>query len=231
MESTMASLIRKVLGAVLLGSLLLTGAVAVAQTKPPFEDDILAFEKQDRERPPKPGGILFIGSSSIRMWTTLAKDFPQYDTLNRGFGGSQIADSVRYTKRIVIPYRPRLIVFFAGTNDVAAGKSAVEIEKDYRAFVEGVRAELPKVPIVYLSITPAPSRWDKLAVIQEANQRIRAYSEKTNGLRFLDLYGEFVDAQGGPRPELFLEDRLHLNPKGYKVWARRLRPVLAELLP
>ena len=113
----------------------------------PWEGDIRAFEAADKKSPPPQGGILFIGSSGIRMWKTLAQDFPEHQVLNRGFGGSQIADSVYYANRIVFPYKPRLIVLRAGGNDIAAGKTPEQCAADFRVFVEKVRAKLPETRI------------------------------------------------------------------------------------
>lgn len=199
--------------------------------QPPFEDEIQRFEASDKTHPPVPGSVLFVGSSSIRLWETLAADIPDYTTLNRGFGGSQIADSVRLVDRIVTPYKPKAIVFFAGTNDIASGKSAETVAADYRAFVEKVRSELPDVPIAYISISPAPSRWSKIGEMRRANALIRAYSEATPGLRFIDTATLMLNRIGGPRPELYVRDNLHLNAQGYAIWKAEVGRVLREMLP
>jgi lysophospholipase L1-like esterase len=199
--------------------------------EPPFENEIKAFESVDKINPPKEGGIVFVGSSSIRLWTSLKEDFPQYNTTNRGFGGSQISDSVRNVDRIVTPYKPKAIVFFAGTNDIAAGKTPETVAMDYKSFVERVRAKLPTVPIAFIALTPAPSRWSKIREIRRTNELIRSYSAATPGLRFIDTYPALVNNIGGPRPELFLGDNLHMNPKGYAIWKEIVGPVLKEMVP
>lgn len=208
--------------------LLATLTLLTPQTNP-FEPEIAAFEAADKTNPPKPGGILFVGSSSIRLWTTLAQDFPAYNVINRGFGGSQIADSIHYAPRIVTPYKPKIIVFFAGTNDLAEGKSPQTVAADYQTFVKTVRTTLPDVKVVYIAITPAPSRWDNLPQVKEANTLIQTQIAQDKNQRFLNTAPLFITPEGNPRPELFVEDRLHLNPQGYKLWKTALTPVLQEL--
>src|SRR5882672_12560139 len=133
-------------------ALLLSIAVALGQTQTPagpeaWEPSIKKFEKSDRQHPPEKGGVLFVGSSSIRIWESLAEDFPAVKVLNRGFGGSEIADSTYYAGRIIVPYRPRMIVFYAGDNDLAKGKSPDRVSDDFKEFVGRVRKDLPVVKI------------------------------------------------------------------------------------
>ncbi len=220
--------LRRALAAlVLLG---LAALVVAVRQDPPFEDEIRRFEASDRANPPAPGAVLFTGSSSIRLWSSLAEDFPGYRTLNRGFGGSQIADSVRLVDRTVFPYKPRAIVFFAGTNDLAAGKSPETALADFNAFVTKVRDRLPNVPIAYIAISPAPSRWNNIANVRRANELIRVYCGY-RGLRFIDTYASFLTPEGGPRPELYVADQLHLRPAGYAIWREQVGQALREMLP
>jgi lysophospholipase L1-like esterase len=198
---------------------------------PPFEDEILKFEAADKVKMPAEGSVLFVGSSSIRLWTTLAKDFPEYPTLNRGFGGSQVADSVRLVDRIVTPYKPKVIVFFAGTNDLASGKSPETVLADYKAFVDKVRLKLPTVPIGYISCTPAPSRWNNIKNVRKLNELIKSYCEATPNLKYIDTYPLLVNNIGGPRAELFIADNLHMNAKGYAIWTPVVREYLKEVFP
>jgi lysophospholipase L1-like esterase len=192
----------------------------------PFEADIKRFEAADAKNPPAKGGIVFVGSSSIVLWKTLKEDFPGYNVINRGFGGSQVSDSVRFARRIVTPYKPKMIVFFAGTNDIAGGKSAETVFNDYRAFVDIVRSELPTTRIAYISISPAPSRWSKLEEVKKANSLIRDYSLKERDLIFVDVFSSMLDEKGGPRPDLFGPDQLHMNPTGYAIWRKLVAPLL-----
>ena len=194
----------------------------------PFESDIRKFEDEDAKNPPVPGGIVFVGSSSIVRWKTLKEDFPTYNVINRGFGGSEISDSVRFADRIVTPYKPVMVVFFAGTNDIAAGKSAATVFDDYRQFVAKVKLKLPDTVIAYISISPAPSRWAKLAEIKKANSLIQRYSRRQRKLLFVNTFPKMVDANEGPRPELFVADQLHMSPAGYAIWVEAVRPILPK---
>ena len=207
---------------------------AVEQVKKaPFESEIVAFETADKQNPPPIGAVLFLGSSSIRFWSTLQKDFPELKVINRGFGGSEIADSVRYVPRIVLPYKPAMIVFYAGGNDINGGKTPETVLKDFKAFVGEVHKSLPNTRIVYISMNPAVSRWSKEPQFVEANRQIRAYVQDagTKGLRlnFIDSHSKLLSATGEARPEILRPDGLHLNSKGYELWTAILRPVILTL--
>ena len=186
--------------------------------EPPFEKEIRAFEAADAKSPPAPGGVLFVGSSSIRLWATLAKDFPDLPVINRGFGGSQIADSTRYADRIVIPYKPRTIVMYAGDNDVAAGKSPERVLTDFKAFVEKVHAALPETQVLFISIKPSVARWELVGKMREANRLVREFAESDEKLGYVDVFTPMLGEDGKPRGELLGPDGLHLNEKGYAVW-------------
>ena len=209
--------------------LLIVVAAAVAAAAAPFEKEIRAFEAADKDHPPPNNAVLFIGSSSIRLWDTLAKDFPDVPVINRGFGGSQVADSVRYADRIAIPYRPRMIVMYAGDNDIAAGKSPAQVRDDFRAFVEMVHAALPDVPVVYLSIKPSLARWKLVEPIKEANRLIEEYAKQTKHVKYVDVFTPMLTKEGTPRKELFREDGLHLNRKGYELLASILTPIVTPV--
>jgi lysophospholipase L1-like esterase len=137
--------------------------------------------------------------------------------INRGFGGSQIADSVFYADRIVIPYRPRLIVLRAGGNDIHAGKSPEQVADDFQAFVERVRAKLPEVRIAYMPINASPLRWANVEREKKANELIKAYIATGKNLDYIDAFEATLDADRKPREELFVKDRLHFNDEGYKI--------------
>ena len=209
---------------------LLAGLDSV-QATPRFEEEILRFEATDKVAPPAPGSVLFVGSSSIRLWTTLKTDIPDYPTLNRGFGGSWLADSTRLVDRIVLPYKPRAVVLFAGTNDLADGRSPETVAGDYREFVARIREKMPRVPIAYIAISPAPSRFALIDKIKRTNALIRAESAKTPGVRFIDTVPRMLNADGSPRPELFGHDQLHMNAQGYAIWKEIVGGALREMLP
>ncbi|HEY7154546.1 MAG TPA: SGNH/GDSL hydrolase family protein [Gemmataceae bacterium] len=190
-----------------------------------WEKDITAFERRDKENPPSKDGILFVGSSSIRLWD-LPKSFPGLNAINRGFGGSHLADVVHFAPRIVLNYEPRLIVLYAGDNDIAAGKTPERVRDDFKAFVQRVHEKLPKTKIVYISIKPSIRRWQLIDKIRKANALVEAECKKSERTLYFDAAAPMLGDDGKPRPELFAKDGLHLNAKGYALWAERLKPYL-----
>jgi lysophospholipase L1-like esterase len=182
--------------------------------------------KPDATNPPPRDGIVFVGSSSIVKWPSLSRDFPDQKVINRGFGGSELADSVFYVDRIVIPYAPRIVVLYAGDNDLNAGKTPETVLADFKAFTAKIHAALPKTRVVYIAIKPSPSRWKIKDKVVAANALIAAECRKDKRLAFADIYTPMLDAKGEPRPELFVQDMLHMNEAGYAVW----KPVVAPLL-
>jgi hypothetical protein len=191
-----------------------------------WEQDIRAFEAADRTNSPPRNAVLFIGSSSIRMWKSLAEDFKGMPVINRGFGGSQMTDSVFYADRIVIPYHPREIVVYAGDNDVAAGRTPQQVLGDFQAFVAKIRAALPGMKICYIAIKPSPARWKLVEQAREANRRIAQWTRTQAGLEFIDVFTPMLGEDGQPRAELLAKDKLHLNEKGYQLWTSIVRPYL-----
>jgi lysophospholipase L1-like esterase len=190
-----------------------------------WEAEIKKFEATDRLHPPPAGGVVFVGSSSIRLWK-LADSFPGMEVLNRGFGGSYLADSARYADRIVTPYAPRVIVVYAGDNDLAGGRSPEQVRDAYRDFVTNVRAKLPKTPIIFIGIKPSPSRWKLADKAKAANLLIAEVQRGDPTQKFVDVWQPMLGSDGQPRPELFLKDQLHMNEQGYKIWADLLKPLL-----
>lgn len=187
---------------------------------------IRAFEEADAEKGELPKfGVVFVGSSSIRMWD-LDTFMPGLPALNRGFGGSQIADSVEYAHRIVTKYEPRTVVFYAGDNDIAAGKTPETVIEDYKKFVAKVREKLPDTRIVFISIKPSIARWELVDKMREANRLIEKYSAGDDKLLYLDVDTPMIGADGKPKEDLFLDDGLHLNEKGYALWTKHLTPLL-----
>ena len=194
-----------------------------------FAKDIETFVEWDSRNAAPAEPILFVGSSSIRMWKT-RESFGDLPVINRGFGGSHISDVVHFADRIVLPYAPKLIVFYAGDNDIAAGKSPAQALCDYRRFVELVHAKLPATRIIFIPIKPSGQRWSLWPQMDKANELIRAFSAKSGRLFVADLDRPLLDDTGRPNDALFLADRLHLNAAGYRVWTRALRPVLRRAL-
>jgi lysophospholipase L1-like esterase len=225
-------LLRPVVAASLLCALVVGMGTERAQGAEPdrknlWEGAIKRFEAADAEAPPAPGGIVFVGSSSIRLWD-LKKSFPDLPALNRGFGGSQLSDSVELAERLVIKHRPRLVLLYAGDNDLPAGKSPERIRDDFKAFVAKVHATLPDTKVVYLAIKPSLARWRLIDAQRQANALIEAETKGNPRLLYLDVATPLLGADGMPRAEYYVADGLHLSPAGYDVWAERVGPVLTQ---
>jgi lysophospholipase L1-like esterase len=188
------------------------------------EPEIRAFEAADRVSMPAPGGIVFVGSSSIKLWTSLATDFPGLPVLNRGFGGSTFPEANHYVARAVLRYRPRTIVLYEGDNDLALGRSPQTVLADYRQFVRLVRDSLPRARIVFISIKPSPSRWKLFDLQREANRLVRDVVATDTLLAYVDVVEPMLGANGRPRPALFVGDSLHMTPAGYAIWRTQVAP-------
>ncbi|MEX0703358.1 MAG: SGNH/GDSL hydrolase family protein [Planctomycetales bacterium] len=192
-----------------------------------WERAIARFEEQDRISAPPKEGVVFVGSSSVRLWD-LARSFPDHATINRGFGGSEIVDSTHFAERLIVPHEPRVVVLYAGDNDLARGRLAEEVAGDFREFVRAVRARLPKSRIVFIGIKPSIARWKQWETMQRTNQLIRSDCAKDESLAFVDVAPAMLGDDGLPRPELFASDGLHLSGMGYAVWAERVGPHLGR---
>ncbi len=190
-----------------------------------WEKDIAAYEQADRTNPPPANGIVFVGSSSIRMWKTLATDFPGLPVINRGFGGSQLADAVNFADRIILPYQPRQVVIYSGGNDINAGKHPEVVYGDFVVLAERIRAALPRTQITYIAIAPNPKRWAQMEQVREANRLIEAYC-KCQRMGFIDTHPLMLGSDGNPLPYIYLADQLHMNGHGYAIWAKAVRPYL-----
>jgi lysophospholipase L1-like esterase len=175
--------------------------------------------------------VVFFGSSSIRLWESLEEDMAPLPVLRRGFGGSGIFDAVHWLDRLVTPCEPSVVVVFSGTNDLAgdAPRSAAWVAARFDELVVRLRALGCDAPLVYIAISPTPSRERHLEAVLEANERIRRACEASPDLVFVDTASELLGPEGRPDPDWFVEDRLHLNARGYALWTRRLRPLIGEL--
>jgi lysophospholipase L1-like esterase len=211
----------------LLCCLLLSLTASVLSAAPEkWADAINAFVKADAAHPPAKGGVVFVGSSSIVKWTTLAQDFPGVPVIQRGFGGSDLSDSVFYADKIVTPYQPRVVVVYAGENDLWAGKSADALLGDFKAFNQKVHAAVPNARIAFIGLKPSPSRIRIRAEVIRANQLISDECAKDKRLVFVNVFQPMLDAQGKDRPELYVEDQLHMKPAGYAIWT----PLVAKAI-
>lgn len=191
-----------------------------------WESEIAAFEATDLTTTRLQNGVIFTGSSSIALWDEMAEDFPDHAVLNRGFGGSQIRDSTHYAERILQVHQPRLIVLYAGDNDIAEGRTPEQVAQDFQAFVERACGFLPNTRIAYLSIKPSPNRHHLMRGARRANDLIRDITRHNEMLDFIDIFSLMLDARGEPRTELFGPDELHMNRAGYKQWIPIIAPHL-----
>ncbi|MEI7035193.1 SGNH/GDSL hydrolase family protein [Fulvimonas yonginensis] len=193
-------------------------AHACADDPGQWRPDIAAFEAADRAHPPPAGAVLFVGSSSIRMWHGLAADFPGRRVINRGFGGSRIADATFYADRILAPYHPRAIVLYAGDNDLAEGCTPQQVRDAFAAFVRRARALDPGVPVAFVAIKPSVARQALLPRIRRANALVRDYARGQHGVAYLDVFTPMLGRDGQPQSKWFGPDGLHMNRQGYALW-------------
>lgn len=200
------------------------------QEKPPFWNDIQEFKKQDQSNPPKPNQILFTGSSSFTMWRDVQSYFPGYPILNRGFGGSSLPDVIRYTSDIIFPYQPKQVVLYIGENDFAANDT-VSVETVFNRFKQLyslIRSRYPNVPIAYVSMKPSPSRKNLWPKFIDANKKIGDFLGSEKNAAFVNVYDKMLKPDGTPLDGLFLEDQLHMTPKGYVIWQKEIEPHLVK---
>jgi GDSL-like Lipase/Acylhydrolase family len=189
-----------------------------------FAGDVRAFVEGDRVASPAPGGILFIGSSSIRLWTTLADDMAPLRVLRRGFGGAHLMHVIHETKRIVVPYAPRAVVLYAGDNDITYGRSAEAVAAEFREFAQAVHAALPETDVWYLSMKPTQAAfWPEMS---RGNRQIAAIAKDDPHLHFIDADPVLLTAGGKVNAELLRFDGIHLNDKGYAAWTSLIKPAL-----
>lgn len=207
---------------------LLSGFVSAEEvdTSPArWEKTIAGFEAKDKENPVAPGGILFLGSSSIRMWE-LGKWFPGSPVLNRGFGGSEISDSLYYFDRIVLPYKPSAIVFYAGDNDIARNKSPETVTEDFKNLAAKVWEHLPETRILFIGIKPSTARWNLYPEMKKVNDAIRQLALSDPRLVLVDVESVMLGEDGLPRQEFLQKDGLHMTDAGYAAWTKLVSPLL-----
>jgi lysophospholipase L1-like esterase len=196
----------------------------------PFADEIQAFKTQDAAKPPPEHAILFIGSSSFRKWTDVASYFPGYTIINRGFGGSTLPDLVRYAPDIIFPYQPKQVVIYCGDNDLASSDniSSDSVFERFKVLFELIRKNMPGENIVYVSIKPSPSRAKLFKKMQKANLLIQTFLSINNQASFVNVFDKMLNPDGLIMTDIFLEDNLHMNAKGYAIWQKAMTPYLSK---
>lgn len=203
---------------------------AVAQCAIPFAGEIEAFHRADSISFPAGGSILLVGSSSFTLWKDVAAYFPQHKILNRAFGGSTLGDLIRYRYDVLYPYQPKQIVMYCGENDFAVSDtvSVTTVVQRFQTLFQLIRARYPSVPFLYVSMKPSPSRKHLMHRFAEANRLIQEYLKQFPRTAFADVYHAMLTADGLPMPEIFLEDELHMNAKGYAIWKKILEKYLVK---
>jgi lysophospholipase L1-like esterase len=188
-----------------------------------WSKELEAFAAEDAASSPKPGGLLLVGSSSFRMWSGAAAALPEREVINRGFGGSQMHELLALADRLVWPYEPAEILVYEGDNDIAKEKSPERIAEEFRQFARLVHRRLPDASLHFVAIKPSPSRAHLLPQATAANELVKEFCEGEDWLNYIDVATPMLNQEGQPRPELFLDDRLHLNEAGYALWTRIVR--------
>lgn len=207
--------------------LVFTSTSIFAQNKP-FWNEIQAFKKQDSISMPAKGGIVFVGSSSFRMWKDLETVYKDYNAINRGFGGSTLVHANLYAEDLVIKYQPRQVVIYSGENDIAEGSSAIETFENLVEFFTTIRNKIPNVPVAYVSMKQSPSRTKFSDAVVHANALIKEYLSHYKNTSFIDVDGKMLTSKGALRPELFQQDMLHMKPAGYAIWTEQITPYLIK---
>lgn len=208
--------------------LFLTSFSAKAQI--PFAEDIKAFQKADSLHFPGENKILFTGSSSFTGWKNVQQDFPGYEIINRAFGGSTLTDLLRFEKEVIFKYKPKQVVIYCGENDLAADEKATGkiVFERFKKLYSHIRQKFPAVSIVYISMKPSPSRQHLRAERQEGNQLIQQFLKKEKHGTFVDICPLMLNKKGLPKSAFFLQDSLHMNAAGYKVWQQAIKPLLIK---
>lgn len=207
---------------------LITAYYFVSAQEKPFWNEIKNFKYQDSLDARPKNAILFVGSSSLRMWENIQSCFPGKTIINRGFGGSSLPDVILYAEDIIFPYQPKQIVIYCGENDIASGASAQETLDRVKELIQLIRRNLSHTNIVFISIKPSPSRSKFIPEVKKANELIKNYIKRDANAAFADVFNPMLDKTGNPMPHLFLEDSLHMNASGYAIWKKSLDPFLLK---
>jgi lysophospholipase L1-like esterase len=196
-----------------------------AQTQS-FENEVLALVDKYQNNPVEEGGIVFTGSSTIRLWLSLKKDFPKSQIVNTGFGGSQTHHLLEFADELIVSFAPSKVFIYEGDNDINAGKSTAQILEDFELLISKLRSGLAGTQYYILSAKPSPSRWGLNREYQELNEALEIFSNNQPDIYFINIWSPLLQKSGNPNPKLFIEDNLHLNERGYKILKKAIRPYL-----
>lgn len=204
--------------------------VALSQNHPPFWNEIKAFQKQDSITPPPKNPVVFVGSSSFTMWRGVQDSFPSHTIINRGFGGSALPDVIRYREETILKYNPKQVLIYVGENDftLSDSVSAQHVFERFKTLYQHIREFYPKIPIAYISIKPSPSRQHLMLKMVKANELIENFLCNQKNAAFIDVFHLMTDAYGEPLKDIFIQDNLHMNAKGYAIWTKAIEPYLVK---
>lgn len=208
-------------------SMLLVGVGGAEPTDPKWDNPIAEIEAREQAIGAPQGAIVFTGSSSIKRWDSLAKDFPEHLVLNRGFGGSQLSDLIAYFERVVVPGNPKQIVIYSGTNGLNAGESPEHVLGDLATLAGMMRVALPDTKVAFISAAPNPKRWEQREAQEQFNRWMAAYCERY-GYDYIDVWIPMMGADGMPSRDIYVADQLHMNAAGYVIWKAVVGPYLID---
>lgn len=201
-----------------------------AQLPPPFYEDIQAFKQQDKDSMPPKDAILFVGSSSFTKWTDVKDYFPKHTIINRGFGGSTLRDVIRYANDVITPYHAKQVVIYCGENDLAYSDETTPemVLERFKQLFKIIRDNDPVVPVAFISLKPSPSRKHLWAKMKKANQLIKKYLAANKKTAFINVWPKMFNKDGSIKKDIFIEDDLHMNAKGYHIWQKAILPHLVK---
>ncbi|MCH7413660.1 GDSL-type esterase/lipase family protein [Belliella sp. R4-6] len=192
----------------------------------PFENEIKHIIEKYPENAFEKGGIVFTGSSSIRLWENLVEDIPNNKIINTGFGGSQTHELLLYIEETILRYSPSKVFIYVGENDIQEGKAVKQILQEYKELYKKIISHNPKTELFFISAKPSPSRWEKQKQFEQLNEKTLALSQQLGNMTFINVWDEMLDDNGSPKASLFVQDKLHMNEKGYAIWANKITPHL-----
>jgi lysophospholipase L1-like esterase len=194
-----------------------------------FQNEIDNFIQQDKENGFTKNGIMMTGSSSIRMWTSMDEDFSAFPVLNRGFGGATIPEVLHFAGRYIFQHEPQIIVFYCGENDISDGASPETVFASFKTFVKIIETKLPATKLVYISMKPSLARWNLWPQYQAGEKLIKEFVAENSKIAYMDASISMLEKNGEVKKDIFVEDGLHMNAKGYEGWTNQLKPILEKM--